>query len=182
LVGLEHVIEELGPRVTARLLESLMQAVADVSLIHKGCLDKLHRGSFLILFGAPLPCSADEQVASAMAFAEAILARFAEIREDWPQIAGWQPGLAIGLHHGPALVGVFGGKRRADYTAIGHTVNLAARIEGEAQSGQILVSEAVARFLEPDRCRSLGQLRLKGITELQTIVRVDLAPHTRNAS
>jgi class 3 adenylate cyclase len=182
LVGLEHVIEELGPRVTARLLESLMQAVTEVSLVHKGCLDKLHRGSFLILFGAPLPCSAETQVASALDFAEVILERFAQIREDWPQVAGWQPGLAVGIHHGPALVGVFGGKRRADYTAIGQTVNLAARIEGEAQSNQILVSETVAQFLGPDRCCSLGEIRLKGITKLQTIFRVELASRARSAS
>jgi class 3 adenylate cyclase/tetratricopeptide (TPR) repeat protein len=182
LVGLEHAIEELGPRVTARLLESLMQAVTDVSLIHQGCLDKLHRGSFLILFGAPMASSQDEQVINAMAFAEAILERFAQIREDWPQVAGWQPGLAIGIHQGPALVGVFGGKRRADYTAIGQTVNLAARIEAEAQSGQILVSEAVARFLMPDRCHSLGGLRLKGFTQPQTLFRVDVSPRARNAS
>lgn len=182
LVGLEHAIEELGPRVTARLLESLMQAVTDVSLIHKGCLDKLHRGSFLILFGAPLPSSAEEQAANAMAFAEAILERFAQLREDWPQVAGWQPGLAIGVHQGSALVGVFGGKRRADYTAIGQTVNLAARIEGEAQSSQILVSETVAQFLTPDRCHSLGEIRLKGITQLQTIFRVDLPLRARSAS
>jgi class 3 adenylate cyclase len=182
LVGLEHAIEELGPRVTARLLESLMQAVTDVSLIHKGCLDKLHRGSFLILFGAPLPLSTAEQVVNAMAFAEAILDRFAQIREDWPQVAGWQPGLAIGIHQGPALVGVFGGKRRADYTAIGQTVNMAARIEGEAQSSQILVSETVAQSLPPDRCHSLGAVRLKGITQLQTLFRVDLSPRARNVS
>lgn len=182
LVGLEHVIEELGPRVTARLLESLMQAVTDVSLIHQGCLDKLHRGSFLILFGAPMPSSADEQVAHAMAFAEAILDRFAQISEAWPQVAGWQPGLAIGIHQGPALVGVFGGKRRADYTAIGQTVNLAARIEAEAQSSQILVSANVAQFIAPERCHSLGDRRLKGFTKTQSLFRVDLAPRARNAS
>src|SRR5690349_23893040 len=44
------------------LFRSLMQAVTDVSLEHNGCLDKLHRGSFLILFGAPINLPVEEQL------------------------------------------------------------------------------------------------------------------------
>lgn len=173
LVGLEHAIEDLGPRVVARLLESLMQAVTDVSIEHHGCLDKLHRGSFLILFGAPIDRPADEQIQHAIAFAHSIQQRFNQIRDSWPAVEGWRPGLAIGIHQGPALVGVFGGKRRADYTAIGQTVNLAARIEGEAKSGEIMVSEKVADALSTDHCRSQGDIRLKGISKPQKLFIID---------
>jgi len=182
LVGLEHAIEDLGPRVTARLLESLMQAVTDVSMEHKGCLDKLHRGSFLILFGAPIQCTADEQIEQAISFAHSLQERFEQIRESWPTVEGWRPGLAIGIHHGSALVGVFGGKRRADYTAVGQTVNLAARIEGEAKSGEILISEKIAKVIGEDRCLSLGDVRLKGISKTQNLFRLAARKVERNAS
>jgi class 3 adenylate cyclase len=182
LVGLEHAIEELGPRVTARLLESLMEAVTDVSLEHRGCLDKLHRGSFLILFGAPLPCSVEEQIKSSVAFARAIMERFEQIRVSWPQVEGWRPSLAIGIHHGSALVGVFGGRRRADYTAVGQAVNLAARIEGHAISNQILLSESVATLLGVEYSQPLGEVRLKGIAIPQKLFRLVNAQARRNAS
>lgn len=182
LVGLEHAIEELGPRVTSRLLESLMQAVTDISLKHNGCLDKLHRGSFLILFGAPLHRPVEEQIQDAIGFAHSIQERFLQIRENWPVVEGWRPGLAIGIHHGSALVGVFGGKRRADYTAVGQTVNLAARIEGEAKAGEILVSENVASILAPGGCRAVGEVRLKGISKPQKLFIVEAQRLERSAS
>ncbi|MFT3773286.1 MAG: adenylate/guanylate cyclase domain-containing protein [Minicystis sp.] len=159
--------------MTSRLLESLMQAVTDVGLEYHGCLDKLHRGSFLILFGAPIQAPAEEQIQSAINFAHSLQLRFNQIRDSWPAVEGWRPGLAIGIHHGPALVGVFGGKRRADYTAIGQTVNLAARIEGEAKSGEIMVSEKVAGILHGEACRPLGDVRLKGISKPQKLFTVD---------
>ncbi len=182
LVGLENAIEDLGPRVTARLLESLMQSVTDLSLEYQGCLDKLHRGSFLILFGAPINSPVDEQIAHAVAFAHSIMDSFSKIRDSWPTVEGWRPGLAIGIHQGSALVGVFGGKRRADYTAIGQTVNLAARIEGEAKSGEIMVSENVAHVLQDRECRSLGDVKLKGISKPQKLFMIERAKVERNAS
>jgi adenylate cyclase len=77
---------------------------------------------------------------------------------------------------------VFGGKRRADYTAIGQTVNLAARIEGEAKSGDILISEKVANVIGEQRCLALGDVRLKGISKPQKLFSVAPRKVERNAS
>ncbi len=70
----------------------------------------------------------------------------------------------IGVHYGPAVVGNIGASRRMDYTAIGDTVNTAARLEANAKGGQILISRAVKEMLG-DRARttSLGDsIHLKG--------------------
>ena len=55
-----------------------------------------------------------------------------------------------GIHQGTAVVGMFGSAERADYTAIGPSVNIAARLQEAAAPAQLLVSAAVADYLEKD--------------------------------
>ena len=63
------------------------------------------------------------------------------------------------------MVGMFGGGQRSDYTAIGSAVNIAARLQGVAESGMILVSERVAHFLTPEIVTAIQPLELKGVEE-----------------
>ena len=59
--------------------------------------------------------------------------------------AGFTPvSVGMGLHTGEATIGYIGSDKRSEYTAIGDTVNLAARLESNATGGQILISEATA--------------------------------------
>ena len=72
----------------------------------------------------------------------------------------------IGVHVGPAVVGNIGSPKRMDYTAIGDTVNTAARLESKAPPGQILISGAVAEQLAGRIRTSLPKekIELKGKT------------------
>ena len=69
----------------------------------------------------------------------------------------------IGVNCGPAIVGNIGSVKRMDYTAIGDTVNTAARLESNAKRGEILISEAVyERIQERIVAEPVGELSLKG--------------------
>ena len=75
--------------------------------------------------------------------------------------------VGVGVHYGPAVVGNMGSEKRMDYTAIGDTVNTAARLEANAPGGTVYISRAVAEKLEGRMTyTSLGDsIKLKGKAE-----------------
>jgi class 3 adenylate cyclase len=79
----------------------------------------------------------------ALETAEDMQAWLEQGNERWRSKYGVTLELAIGVHTGEAVVGNIGSEKRMEYTAIGNTVNLAARLEAIARPSQILVTEAV---------------------------------------
>jgi class 3 adenylate cyclase len=70
-----------------------------------------------------------------------------------------------GIHQGTAVVGMFGGPDRSDYTAIGPSVNIAARLQEATEPNTVLISAAVADYVEENRIVKYKPLKLKGIDE-----------------
>jgi adenylate cyclase len=128
---------------------------------HGGFINKFLGDGFMAVFGAPI----DDPHATrhAVAAARDILAEI-DVRglSDGP----WPLRVGIGLHAGPAVIGTVGSPRRKEFTAIGDTVNLAARLEqlNKDFGSQLLVSDAVATTLGPAReaATSVGDVMIKG--------------------
>jgi len=90
--------------------------------------------------------------------------RIEELRIRWSK-RGYELGAGIGIATGYATLGLIGFERRTDYAAIGTVTNLAARLCGEAQHGQILVSERVRHLVENlVSVEPVGELTLKGFS------------------
>ena len=149
--GFTRLSEHAPPERVVQLLNNYFTAMSDIIFAHGGTLDKYIGDGLMALFGAPTatPDDACNAVAAAVAMQQQIAIINEQLRaEGLAEIA-----IGIGLHTGVATVGYIGSERRSEYTAIGDTVNLAARLEQNSQPGQILLSDAAARAAEKADCK-----------------------------
>jgi len=137
--GFTTLSETRSPEEVVALINRYFSLQVDVIWRHGGTLDKYIGDCIMAMWGAPLSDAAHARnaVACALDMADALQAFKRELgAEDLDFDVG------IGLHSGPAVVGLIGSEKRREYTAIGDTVNLASRIEGLTKDAarRILVS------------------------------------------
>jgi class 3 adenylate cyclase len=117
----------------------------------------------MVFFNDPLP--RPDPGADAARMAVELRDGATTLASDWAR-RGYALGLGIGVDVGEATLGQMGFEGRFDYSAIGNVVNMAARLCGEAESGQILVSarllESVASIVEAE---AVGDVALKGYAQ-----------------
>lgn len=160
--GFTRFSETLPPEAVVTLLNEFLEAMTDVVFRYDGTLDKFLGDGLMVIFGAP--AAPDDSADRALACAREMQTRFRQLRGAWRGDDGAaELGLGIGVNTGNAIVGSIGSARRLDYTAIGDVVNVAARLEGIALAGQILLSEtAYAGLSDQKGAVPLGPQQLKG--------------------
>ena len=141
--GFTRLSEHAKPEKVVQLLNKYFSAMTDIIFAHGGTLDKYLGDGLMALFGAPT--ATPEDATNALNAAVAMQRRVIGINEELRAEGFNEIGIGIGLHTGEATVGYIGSERRSEYTAIGDTVNTAARLESNSISGQILLSESSAR-------------------------------------
>ena len=139
--------EHTKPEKVVQLLNKYFTQMTDIIFAHGGTLDKYIGDGLMALFGAPTATADDAN--NALHAAVAMQRSVKSINEELKAEGLKEIGIGIGLHTGEATVGYIGSERRSEYTAIGDTINIASRIEGQAKPGQILVTAATAQ--EPPR-------------------------------
>ena len=137
--GFTTLSESRMPGEVVELLNRYFSLQVDVVFSHGGSLDKFIGDCIMALWGAPLDDAehARHAVACALDMADTLQAFKRELGAEQSDFD-----VGIGLHSGPAVVGLIGSQKRREYTAIGDTVNLASRIEGLTKDAKrrILVS------------------------------------------
>ncbi|GAB4306600.1 MAG: hypothetical protein Fur0025_48590 [Oscillatoriaceae cyanobacterium] len=165
IVGFTPLANTLRSRRVAEVLNEYLAEMTTAVFDNGGVVDKFVGDAIIALFGAPEDCSPNEQVSRAVAAARQMLRRLEDLNIKWQEQGLPAVRFRCGIHQGTAVVGLFGGEERADYTAIGPSVNIAARLQESAEPGSILVSAAVADYLSDDEITKFGPLQLKGIDE-----------------
>jgi adenylate cyclase len=162
VVGFTRRCERMEPRSVADLLNRYFSEMAECVFRYDGTLDKFIGDCLLAVFGAPLAAEdhAVRGVQAALDMREALAA----LNEPLPAHSRLQ--FRIGMHSGYVVAGDIGSIRRSDYTVLGSTVNLAARLESSvAEPGQIVISDLTCGAVR-DRfeTRLIGDFQPKGIS------------------
>ena len=171
IVGFTQMSNTLRSRRVAELLNEYLAAMTKAIFDSGGTVDKFVGDAVMALFGAPEELTPNEQVRRAIAAARQMLLSLEELNKRWLEqgIVGENgvPALRFrcGIHQGTAVVGMFGGPDRSDYTAIGPSVNIAARLQEATEPNTVLISAAVADYVEENRIVKYKPLQLKGIDE-----------------
>ncbi len=159
--GFSTFSEQMDASEVVQLLNEFFTEMTSVIFEAGGTLDKFIGDCVMALFGAPVASedSPDRALRAAIGMQQRVRALNAtRLRRN---LRGIQIG--IGIHTGMAVVGNIGSADRMQYTAIGDTVNIAARLVGRAVPGQILISEDVRRAITGfDQFEHLGETELKG--------------------
>jgi class 3 adenylate cyclase/tetratricopeptide (TPR) repeat protein len=142
-----EMAEALDPEDVHGIMDGFFALAVEAVHAERGTLNQFRGDGFMALFGAPLARGEDavrglraalEVRTRAQSYSERIQARFR-----------FPLALRMGVHTGTVWVGSIGTDLRMDYTAEGPTVGLAARLEHEAEPGEILISEETARRASP---------------------------------
>lgn len=128
--------ERLGPSAYAALLNRFYKVATGVLIAHDAIIDKMIGDEVMALF-IPGFCGFEYR-RSAVQASEALVRAMGYGGTGEP----WLP-VGVGVHAGLAFVGNVGGAGVTDFTALGDTVNTAARLQGEAAAGEVVLSETV---------------------------------------
>jgi class 3 adenylate cyclase len=166
--GFTTMSEKMEARDVVQMLKEFFTSMSAVIFQCNGTVDKFIGDCIMALFGAP--------VASATAARDGLQAAIRMQRQmEILTLSRKRRNasvfrIGIGLHCGEAVVGNIGSDNRVQYTAIGDTVNVAARLVSKAAASQIIVSEDI-RAAIPDlhRFEALGEVELKGRTTKMNI-------------
>ena len=163
--GFTPMSEVVSPLEVVEILNRYFDLTSRCILRNKGTLDKFVGDATMAIFNAPI--KQEDYVYQAVKTAWDMVRESYALNQELIEKYGRTVGFGIGVHCGQAVVGNIGTKIRMDYTAIGDTVNTAARLESNATAGQILISRAVAEQLEGRiKVTSLGNtIKLKGKAE-----------------
>ena len=172
IAGFTRASEKLGPVAISNMMNEFFTVMSDIIFEYGGTIDKFIGDSIMVMFGAPQEMTREQQAICAADCARAMQAAMDGLSHIWAMEGAEGLKLRVGIHQGEAVVGNFGSYRRMDYTCIGSTVNLAARIESVCNPGAIYVSEQVAMYLDADAAKSVGYFNLKGVEQSQHLLRL----------
>lgn len=170
--GFTPMSENLKPEEVVGILNEYLSLTTNSIFHNGGTLDKFIGDATMAIFNAPFDQA--DYIYKAVCTARDIAFGSAALEKRLQERFGRSISFGIGINCGNAVVGNIGCEYRMDYTAIGDTVNTAARLESNAKPGQILISQEVYEAVK-DRVKvtEIGEIPLKGKSKGVFVYQVD---------
>ena len=170
--GFTSMSENMSPENVVSTLNEYFSDMIDIVFKYNGTLDKIIGDELMIVYGAPISAKDDTQraVTTAVEMQKQItrLNNKRKKRNDMPISAG------IGINRGIVVSGNIGSRDMMDYTVIGDTVNLGARLCSAAGSGEILVSSTVWKETQKHHSyKELEPIKVKGKKNKVGVYRIE---------
>jgi class 3 adenylate cyclase len=169
-----HMADRIEPEELSEILHEYFNDMVSIAERYGGTVDKFMGDAIMIFFGAPVGPHEPDHAVRAVRMAMEMQHRMTILRERWRARGVEQPfEVRIGINTGIANVGAFGARGRMDYTAIGRQVNLAARLQVNADPGGILISHATWAFVKDQlQCEEQKEIEVKGFHHPVRVYRV----------
>ena len=164
LKGSTELIRDLDPEAAQKLLDPALQRMMDAVHRFEGTVNQVLGDGIMALFGAPI--AHEDHALRACYAALAMQAELRRYAEEVRRTQGLEVQLRVGLNSGDVVVRTIGNDLHMDYSAVGQTTHLAARMEQLATPGTIRLPAATLRLVEGlVRVTALGPMPVKGLTE-----------------
>jgi class 3 adenylate cyclase/DNA-binding NarL/FixJ family response regulator len=154
--GYTTIAERTDPIVLAGLLDAHRREMNAAILAEEGTVLQYAGDAVIAVFGAPYP--QDDHQTRATRAATAMQARQRALNAHWRQEGLTPFGLGIGISTGEVAAALLGSEARREYTLVGDTMNLAARLQAFAQAGQTVLSEPTVTALRGPLAAMLAPL------------------------
>jgi adenylate cyclase len=172
LQGFSTVSEMSDPETLMSWLNEYMEGMAEQVLQHGGVVDKFIGDAVMAVFGVPIPHTHPSEIArdaiAAVSCALAMAETLESLNQTWQEQGRPQTAMRIGIATGEVITGSLGSSKRIDYTTLGDSVNVAARLEsydktlGEGVC-RILINEETYQYIKHVfPTQFIGEVTLKG--------------------
>ncbi|RKX84424.1 MAG: guanylate cyclase [Spirochaetes bacterium] len=144
--GYTSFSEGKDPEYIVQVLNDYFGEAVEIVVKHRGYIDKFIGDCIMAAWGVPLQ-TAEEDAYEAVSCALEIQQLVASTKRTFFKGEASSLKIGIGMHTGPLVAGNLGSSRRMNYTVIGDTVNVAARLEGVAGPGEIIITDRTRQFI-----------------------------------
>jgi class 3 adenylate cyclase/tetratricopeptide (TPR) repeat protein len=159
-----ELIRDLDPEAAQQLLDPALRRMMDAVHRYEGTVNQVLGDGIMALFGAPI--AHEDHALRACYAALAMQAAMRDYTEEVRRVHGLEMRIRVGLNSGEVVVRAIGNDLHMDYSAVGQTTHLAARMEQLATPGSIRLTAATLRLVEGlVQVNALGQVPVKGLAE-----------------
>jgi len=167
VVNFTETTDKLESEELTNLLNRYLTEMTNIALEYGATIDKYIGDAIMVFFGDPESKGVKEDARACVRMAIAMLKRMRELHTEWQELGAEKPfHLRIGINTGYVTVGNFGSEDRMDYTIIGSSVNLTARLQSCAEIDGILMGHETYSLVKDEvDAEEHKPIKVKGFAE-----------------